>query len=220
MGRAKGPRKPELRDASGRLPDGRFAPGASGCPGGRALAVTRFARHIKELDGEDGKAIVRIAFSIARGELTWTEYVGKEALPIQAEPSARDRMDAVRWLRENGWGKAVPASELIDPDELPPLTEIEASSAAHLNQAQRLLSGLMSHIERQMQAGVSVSGEMAQALATAVQTLATSAKEERELAKAGAGSALSDADLNAQVVAAMPDDVLRAELERRKGVTP
>lgn len=84
-----------------------FRPGVSGNPGGRPAGL---ARRIRDEVGADGDELVAIMVEIAR-----------EA------SSPRDRMTAVMWLAERGWGKArtVAASEIdvleipmFDPDKL------------------------------------------------------------------------------------------------------
>jgi hypothetical protein len=79
-----------------------FKPGASGNPRGRPKG---FGKRIRELT-QDGEELIDIALKVARGELTVSTPVGKDADMIDLEPTARERMDAVKWLADRGWGRA------------------------------------------------------------------------------------------------------------------
>jgi hypothetical protein len=214
-------KKPEVRKQSGepleaqRNPDGTFAPGVSGCPGGRGLSISRFARLVRE-STEDGRALVTEALGIAKRETKFVEYVGKEATPVEVGPSPRDVMDAVKWLREVGWGKSLPASQMLLPEELAMPATGEPSTVGHIAQAQRTLSVALAQAEAQMAAGLPLSSESGAALSAAVGVLATLAREERELSKQGVGAGLADAELVAAVLASLPAEKLREALAAKE----
>lgn len=71
-----------------------------------------FGRYIREVTGESGEALFAIAWKIARGKLRAEDWVVTkmgEAVPVDKKPSIRERLDAVKFLAEHGFGKA-PAS--------------------------------------------------------------------------------------------------------------
>jgi hypothetical protein len=87
-----------------------FAPGKSGNPGGRPKGL---AKRVRELVGADGEDLAKIMLVIA--------YDEKEA--------TRDRMEAIKWLSDRGWGKA-PAFAPIEDDDPLDLAEREATEIA------------------------------------------------------------------------------------------
>jgi hypothetical protein len=87
-----------------------FAKGQSGNPGGRTPG---FGKRIRKLT-EDGAELVDIALSVARGELKVEAPYGKDAFMVSVAPSCKERMDAVRWLADRGFGKQ--GFELEDED--------------------------------------------------------------------------------------------------------
>jgi hypothetical protein len=84
-----------------RLPtDTRFKPGQSGNPGGRKKG---FAAAVQEKCGPDGKKLAQAAYLIAMG-------TPAEVRAFFGEPLRRDakvRMQAIEWLADRGYGKAV-----------------------------------------------------------------------------------------------------------------
>lgn len=68
---------------------------------------------------QDGKELVDIALDIARGSLVIKEtYFNKEGEPneVEREPNFKDRMNAIAWLGDRGFGKAVETVTVQNPD--------------------------------------------------------------------------------------------------------
>jgi hypothetical protein len=85
-----------------------FMPGQSGNPGGRPKGL---AKAVRELVGEDGKALVELMYSIAM------------------DPQRKDthRMRAAEWLGDRGWGKAAVFQPVEEYDPLG-LADLQASA--------------------------------------------------------------------------------------------
>jgi hypothetical protein len=83
-----------------------FKPGQSGNPGGRPKGL---ASLVREQTG-DGKELVELTLKIMRGELTVTRRT-KAGIAYEQTPSHKDRMAAVEWLADRGWGKPVETHE-------------------------------------------------------------------------------------------------------------
>jgi hypothetical protein len=113
---------PPARDAQGRL-----LPGHSGNPGGRPKG---FANLIRE-QTEDGAELVRIALETLRGTLQRREWMGASEGPLEVvtTPSVKDSLDALKWLADRGWGKAVETVELSGPDGQPLQSETKVTHA-------------------------------------------------------------------------------------------
>ena len=115
-------------------------------------------------------------------------------------------------------GREVAPSELPEDIPLPPAGE--TSPARQLQTALELLERDLSYLKARMEAGVVLSENERAALRNNAQILATLAKEDRELAKAGPAAQLSDDKLSAEVLAGMPLEAIRAEVERRLRAAP
>jgi hypothetical protein len=67
-----------------------------------------FGQYIRSVTGESGEKLFKIAWMIARGAARADDYVttktGK-AVPVRKGPSIRERLDAVKFLAEHGFGK-------------------------------------------------------------------------------------------------------------------
>lgn len=74
-----------------------WRPGQSGNPSGRRKGGTGFAKAIRE-ESKDGRELWEFAFSVMRGQVEGA--------------SLRDRMDAMKWLADRGFGKVPDAVEL------------------------------------------------------------------------------------------------------------
>lgn len=96
---------------TGTPPEGvRFEPGKSGNPGGRPKGL---AKRVREEVGDEGE-LVKLMLCIA--------------YDLKNE-STRDRMDAVKWLSDRGWGKA-PAFAPVEDDDPLELSDARATEVA------------------------------------------------------------------------------------------
>lgn len=75
-----------------------FQKGQSGNPGGRPKGYAGLARKIKEFVGEDGDKLVAAAIRIM--------------LNADGRARASDQMQAIQWLADRGFGKAVQPVEM------------------------------------------------------------------------------------------------------------
>jgi hypothetical protein len=76
-----------------------FTPGVSGNPGGRPKGLSR---RVRELVGDDGRAIAEFMFGVLSDETQRTA----------------DRMEAAKWLADRGFGRAVQALDIDVPSSL------------------------------------------------------------------------------------------------------
>jgi hypothetical protein len=92
----------------------------SGNPGGRPKGL---AKAVRELVGEDGKALVELMYSIAM------------------DPQRKDthRMRAAEWLGDRGWGKAAVFQPVEEYDPLG-LADLQASAESFTAKVLRLAS--------------------------------------------------------------------------------
>ena len=141
--------RPEFRDDSGGAAPtspaeypvearegGRWTKGGpSPCPGGRGLANTRFARRVREAT-KDGADIVDFHLRVLSGDARMDEVVNvKDSGPTLFErgPNIFERQTSAKSLREWGWGKALPSSQMVDPEELEQVPTADASPGAVLD---------------------------------------------------------------------------------------
>lgn len=227
-------KQPEFRHVSGETTEvpeypaesresGKWtAGGPSPCPGGRGLASTRFARRVREAT-KDGEDIVSFHLGVLDGTKKMNEVVSvKDVGPVLFErgPNITERQMSAKALREWGWGKALPSSQMVDPDELERPAATDGSPAAVLDVASTALAEVVLTIRAMVQQGALPSPELVQALGTTSSAFATLAKERRELDKADPASKLPTEELRKQALAAMSEDELREELRRRLRSAP
>ncbi len=215
-----GPETPEVPEYPAEAREGGrwTAGGPSPCPGGRGLANTRFARRVREAT-KDGGDIVDFHLEVLGGTAKMNEVVSvKDVGPVLFErgPNITERQMSAKALREWGWGKALPSSQMVDPDELERPAATDGSPAAVLDVASTALAEVVLTIRAMVQQGALPSPELVQALGTTSSAFATLAKERRELDKADPASKLPTEELRKQALAAMSEDELREELQRRK----
>ena len=81
-----------------------FMPGQSGNPSGKnrsGLAALVRSR------AKNGEVLVELMYRIACGAKFKTSLtINGKALEFRVRPSIRDRIDAIKWLTDRGWGKA------------------------------------------------------------------------------------------------------------------
>lgn len=103
-------------------------------PGGRPKG---FSRLIREKCGQDGEKLIEFALSVLNGELTITQekmQAGSgEVLALQIPPTIAERLEALKWLADHGYGKAVASLQLSGPGGGPVQLEASASGAPALN---------------------------------------------------------------------------------------
>jgi hypothetical protein len=97
--------------------------GPSPNPGGRPKG---FGARIRELT-QDGEELITIALKVARGEYSVLTPCGGEGHVLPVLPTAKEVMDAVKWLASYGIG-APPKQEEANPFES--MTDEELVAAA------------------------------------------------------------------------------------------
>jgi hypothetical protein len=94
-----------------------FVKGQSGNPGGR---IKGFGWLIRKRT-KNGRELVDLALSVLRGELSVVAGVDSNGRPYEVAPAIKERMDALKWLAERGFGKVpqvVIDLSTADDDEL------------------------------------------------------------------------------------------------------
>lgn len=109
--------RPETTQSGGITGRG-FQPGQSGNPGGRPKGLSR---RVRELVGNDGRAIAEYMLSVMTDERARTA----------------DRMEAAKWLADRGFGRAVQA---LDIDVHPSSLDINDFSTDDLRAIAEILS--------------------------------------------------------------------------------
>lgn len=175
-----------------RAPNGRVvAGGGSLNPGGMPKRVAELRR---------------IALDKAEAWLTRLDELTKCGDPMV-------EVMALKTAIPRALGRESSPDEMVDDTPLPPPGE--TTPAALLTRALHLLERSLARREAQLAAGTALSEGQLAALGEQAQTLATLAREERELAKSPPGADLSDEALIDQVLAAVPKEKLKAAIAAR-----
>ncbi len=101
-----------------------WRPGQSGNPSGRPKGGAGFSKAIRE-ESKDGQELWEFAFAVMRGQVEVKEIVGN--MVVNVGPSLKDRMDAMKWLADRGFGKVPETAEDVDA---PRAEEMESARAA------------------------------------------------------------------------------------------
>lgn len=96
-----------------------FRPGQSGNPSGRPKGTQGLAAEIRARTG-DGRELIDFAMRVFR----------------DSEEDIATRWQALQWLADRGWGKAMQIIELVTPA---PTLDLSQLSDAQLEQLQRLI---------------------------------------------------------------------------------
>lgn len=180
-------KEPESRD-----PEGRFKKGHSGNPGG----MSRAALEARKAFAEDLANAQRVVRGMLKDKNPWA------------------RLAASQVVFDRALGKTVTAAELPSDSKLP--SPSEASPPALLARAYALFERSIASAEQQVADGLPLSEAQRAALREDAHTLATLAKEERELSKHAPGADLSDEKLLDAVLEKVPAEKLLAALEKKK----
>lgn len=97
----------------GRNGSGQWLPGTSGNPGGNPRQAG-FAAAVREATN-DGADLRAFAISFYKGEIK-DEVFNADGAIVRITPKAKERFEAVKWLRDSGWGR-LPA--VVDPETSP-----------------------------------------------------------------------------------------------------
>lgn len=124
----------------------RGAPWPKGyCPNPAGRPVSLSARIQKQT--KDGEELVAIMLKIARGTLEVTNTtIGKdgESRDYTTSPSHRDRIAAVEWLTERGWGKVQSEVKVSNPDGTPITSLVDPIVTSMASEYLRNLLGRLS----------------------------------------------------------------------------
>jgi hypothetical protein len=120
---------------------------------------------------------------------------------------------AITEIAARAAGKHAPPSEL--PDDITPRPGGDASPQSLLNRTCAAYALVLGRFEAKAEVGAPMSESEIASMREMAQTLATLAREERELAKSGPGADLTDEALVAKVLEAVPREKLEMELDAR-----
>lgn len=89
----------------------RFGEGQPNNKGGRPKGLMQMARAATK----DGKLLVDFALGVLAGKETQTRY-DMDGTAYEVTPSIKDRLQAMEWLADRGFGKSVETHTLQNPD--------------------------------------------------------------------------------------------------------
>lgn len=190
------PRKPEFRppEAPKRRKNGTYAPGASGCPGGRGKTSAELRKACIE---RTDQALEKIDAWMESGEF-------------------EQQRAAVDFILTRGYGRPAKPSELPNTEAAPAVASEKAGTDTVLQQVRGLLARAMAGIEQRLAAG-EVTVEDVATLGKVGHTLGELLKVEKEAARASDLSKLTTEELVALVLQHVEPEVLRAALEKSQG---
>jgi hypothetical protein len=70
---------------------------------------------MRELCGDDGEKLAKVAVKIALGKLELERY-DMFGNPYKVKPNYKERLDALQFCRDTGWGKPAQTIELANKD--------------------------------------------------------------------------------------------------------
>ena len=111
----------------GLRPFGKSNP--NGNPGGRPVKAPKSLAAFVRGSSKDGKELVVIMLQIARGKLKVPVF-DAAGVRVDKLPSHSDRMEAVRWLADRGFGKVVDVVDLAVGQASGPSTDVIQAAAA------------------------------------------------------------------------------------------
>ena len=101
----------------------------NGNPGGRPVKAPKSLAAFVRTSSKDGKELVIIMLQIARGKLKVPIY-DAAGVRVDKLPSHSDRMEAVRWLADRGFGKVVDVVDLATSHASGPSLDVIQAAAA------------------------------------------------------------------------------------------
>ena len=111
----------------GLRPFGKSNP--NGNPGGRPVKAPKSLAAFVRGSSKDGKELVVIMLQIARGKLKVPVF-DAAGIRVDKLPSHSDRMEAVRWLADRGFGKVADVVDLAVGQASGPSTDVIQAAAA------------------------------------------------------------------------------------------
>ena len=124
---ASSPHKYPASRMRGLRPFGRSNP--NGNPGGRPVKAPKSLAAFVRSQSKDGKELVIIMLQIAKGKLKVPVF-DASGVRVDKLPSHSDRMEAVRWLADRGFGKVVDVVDIATSQASgPSLDVIQAAQA-------------------------------------------------------------------------------------------